>query len=199
MKSLLKIVTTITTTVLLLLSFSHVSAETAYIIDNIRVGLRDAPEGNADKIIVMDSGTRLEIIGSKNGYNQVKTESGREGWVSAVYLQNEPTAALQLQLKEVEFNQQLQILKEELDKFQDQNEQIQNLNLKLEGIISQLREDNHNLTLEMDDIKSKGIFTSEYRLPIILVTFVLFILVGFIAGYSLYHQKVTKRFGGLNV
>jgi SH3 domain protein len=185
---------------------SSINAETAYIIDNIRVGLRNAPSNNADKIIVMDSGTQLEVIGSKNGYNQVKTESGREGWVSPVYLQNEPTAALKLQHREVEFKQQLQIIKEELDKLQDQNgqihaqnEQIQNLNLKLEGIISQLREDNHNLTLEMDVIKSKGIFTSEYRLPIILVTFLLFILVGFIAGYSLYHSKVTKRFGGLNV
>ena len=98
-----------------------------------------------------------------------------------------------------EKSEEFEQLAQELSSTQEQNQQIRELNLKLEGILSQLREDNHNLTLEMDDIKSKGIFTSEYRLPIILVTFVLFIIIGFIGGYSFYHNKILKRFGGLDV
>ena len=96
-------------------------------------------------------------------------------------------------LSDKEINQ----LKNELITSQEQVQQVEELNIKLEGILSQLREDNHNLTLEMDDIKSKGILTSEYRLPIVFVTFILLILVGFIAGYSFYQSKVVKRFGGL--
>ncbi len=182
-----------------LLSTAHSYAETVYIIDNIRVGLRVTANADADKSIVMDSGTKLEVLGQQNGYHKVKTEDGDEGYVSPAYVQSEPTAALQLEQMKIELQEKMAAHQLELQQLNEQNEQVQELNIKLEGILSQLREDNHNLTLEMDDIKSRGIFTSEYRLPVIFITLILFIFVGFVGGYSYYHNKVIKRFGGLEI
>lgn len=81
-------------------------AATAYIIDEIRVSLRDSPcESCAVVERGMPSGTRLEVVESRDGWSRVRTAAGKEGWVLSRYLTNTPIARDQLDTLRLELEQ----------------------------------------------------------------------------------------------
>ena len=74
---------------------SDAGAETRYISDVLHVPLRSGPSGE-HRIIHwgLQSGTALEVLGEDETtrFTQVRTPSGREGWVPSQYLLTEPIA-----------------------------------------------------------------------------------------------------------
>lgn len=91
---------------------SHAQAETQYIVDQLTVPLRRGPT-NGHKILHagLPSGTALEIIGNEdNGYIQVRTPSGTEGWIQTQFLTKEPAARDRV----VQLNKRIESLTTEL-------------------------------------------------------------------------------------
>ena len=76
-----------------------VVAETAYISDTLYVPLRSGP-GNEFRIVnrALRTGTALTLVerDTQNGYYQVRTPSGQDGYVPEQYILLQPPAMLQL-------------------------------------------------------------------------------------------------------
>ncbi|HEY5682763.1 MAG TPA: TIGR04211 family SH3 domain-containing protein [Sulfuricaulis sp.] len=70
-------------------------AETVYIAERIRIGLRaEIPETSA-VVKTVDTGTPLEIIERFDKLTRVRDPQGAEGWVETRYLSSEPPTRLQ--------------------------------------------------------------------------------------------------------
>lgn len=108
---------------LLCLLCTHASAQDGdasrrYISDETAITLRQDKGMNAPVAALLKSGTRVELLedDKASGYARVRVAPGREGWVLARYLSNEPAArerlgAMQSQLTE----QQASVRKLEAD------------------------------------------------------------------------------------
>lgn len=92
----------LTTAMVLVISFAtHGEEEVSsrFIIDKLYVSLREGPDENS--VVVagnLPSGTQLTLIteDKTNGYSQVTTAGGTQGWLKTRYLQKTPTAALKI-------------------------------------------------------------------------------------------------------
>jgi SH3 domain protein len=73
-------------------------AEDRWVTDEFEIMMRSG-KGKGQRIVrQLKSGTRLEVIeiDTQEGYAQVRTSSGQDGWVLSRYLRSSPTAKLQL-------------------------------------------------------------------------------------------------------
>lgn len=70
------------------------AAETAYITDNLRLGLHQAPDTSDRAFRMLESGQELEILSRDRNYANVRLPDGTEGWVKAAYLVDEKPAKL---------------------------------------------------------------------------------------------------------
>ncbi len=69
-------------------------AETAYITDNLRLGLHQAADTSDRAFRTLDSGQELEIISRDRNYANVRLPDGIQGYVKAAYLVFEKPAKL---------------------------------------------------------------------------------------------------------
>ena len=74
-------------------------AQSAWVTDQFEITLRSGPSTSNAIQLMVDSGTRLEVIerDADSGYTNVRTQGGTEGWVLTRYLMSEPSAREQLQ------------------------------------------------------------------------------------------------------
>jgi len=70
------------------------AAETAYITDNLRLGLHQAPDTSDRAFRMLDSGQALEIISRDRNYANVRLPDGAQGYVKAAYLVADKPAKL---------------------------------------------------------------------------------------------------------
>ena len=75
-------------------------AQSAWVSDQFEITLRSGPSTSNAIQLMVDSGTRLEVIerDTESGYTHVRTQGGTEGWVLTRYLMSEPSAREQLQI-----------------------------------------------------------------------------------------------------
>lgn len=84
-------------TVLVLLGiFSAVQADTLYVAERMRVGLRAEAAETSPVVKTVESGAPLEEIERVDNYVHVRDPQGAEGWIEGRYLTTEAPARLQL-------------------------------------------------------------------------------------------------------
>lgn len=84
-------------TVLVLLGiFSAAQAETVYVAERIRIGLRAETAETSAVVKTVETGTPLEVIERLDKFAHVRDSQGAEGWIEARYLTPDPPARLQL-------------------------------------------------------------------------------------------------------
>lgn len=71
-----------------------VQAETAYVTDNLRLGLHNASDTSDRAFRTLDSGQQLEILSRDRNYAHVTLPDGAQGYVKAAYLVDEKPAKL---------------------------------------------------------------------------------------------------------
>ncbi len=98
---------------LLLLPFLAL-AETMYISDNLRVGVRPEPDSRQPPVNVVTTGQRLEVLERRDGFLRIRTAEGVEGWIKEVYAVAEQPAAQRLRALE-KTHAELVAEKEKLD------------------------------------------------------------------------------------
>lgn len=69
-------------------------AETAYVTDNLRLGLHQAPDTSDRAFRYLDSGQEMEILTRDRNYANVRLPDATEGWVKAAYLVDDKPAKL---------------------------------------------------------------------------------------------------------
>ena len=79
---------------LLILLPALAAAETAYVTDNLRLGLHTAEDTSDRAFRYLESGQAMEILIRDRNYANVRLPDGTEGWVKAAYLVDEKPAKL---------------------------------------------------------------------------------------------------------
>lgn len=69
-------------------------AETAYVTDNLRLGLHQAPDTSDRAFRTLESGQTVEILSRDRNYAQVRLPDGATGYLKAAYLVFEKPAKL---------------------------------------------------------------------------------------------------------
>ncbi len=72
------------------------AAETAYVTDNLRLGLHEAADTSGRPFQMLESGQAMEILSRDRNYANVRLPGpeGTEGWVKAAYLVDDKPAKL---------------------------------------------------------------------------------------------------------
>ncbi|MEW6331774.1 MAG: TIGR04211 family SH3 domain-containing protein [Pseudomonadota bacterium] len=84
-------------TVLVLLGiFSAAQAETVYVAERLRIGLRAEVVETSAVVKTVETGTPLEVVERFDKLVRVRDPEGAEGWIEARYLSPEPPARTQL-------------------------------------------------------------------------------------------------------
>ena len=71
-----------------------VLGETAYVTDNLRLGLYATEDTSGRPIRMLDSGQAMEVLSRDRNYANVQLPDASEGWVKAAYLVDEKPAKL---------------------------------------------------------------------------------------------------------
>jgi hypothetical protein len=81
--------------------FSSAQAETVYVAERIRIGLRAEVLETSAVVKSVETGTPLEVLERGDRFVHVRDPQGVEGWIEVRYLSSDPPARLQLvQLQE---------------------------------------------------------------------------------------------------
>jgi SH3 domain protein len=171
-------------------------AETIYVHDYLRVGIRADPNSTDVPVAVVTTGDALEVLEEQDGYYKIRAESGVEGWVSKSYVSNEIPARLLLEKSQKESTRlrdeaktlQGQLM-EKSQQFEEQQQQLSELldeNSKLHQKVSQY----YSATAR--GMKS---YTWLYQFLGIAILFVL----GIYLGVRWERRRVAERLGGLEL
>jgi SH3 domain protein len=189
-------------------------AETLYVGDTLRVGIRPEPSKSVPSISVIKTGAAVEVLERKNSYAKVRTKSGVQGWVKSAYLTRKTPAYNKLKVA----NKTINTLEQQLQALQEKNdERTKKTQQKLQATIKQLQTDKAAMLNEINSLKkqSSTVRSSENTKTditsiklgeidkdlfyIVIGTIFAILILGFLFGVSWYKQQVTKRLGGLSL
>jgi SH3 domain protein len=178
-------------------------AETAYVTDNLRLGIHQASDTSDRAFRTLESGQELEILSRDRNYANVRLPDGVEGYVKAAYLVFEKPAKLivsETQAANDELRQQLEDTKAA---FAKPAETIATLEAQLaeskaaaETSASQVSE----LTTQVEDLRGRQ-DQFKYSMPITWVGGAMFVclLAGFLGGLWWVDRSSRKRHGGIRI
>lgn len=169
-----------------------VLAETAYVSDTLRVGVRPAPDSQAAPIGVVKTGMRLNVLETSNGFVRIKTDNDLQGWVRENYVVKTPPAMIKIKT----LQQRQGTLKGKLKTLEENNQVLQEANRVLNTRVDQLSTERSQWQLAQAraTLNSNEISWYWWLLGALIVAGA-----GFYSGISWYRHLVMKRLGGLRV
>lgn len=171
-------------------------AETVYVSDYLRVGVRPAPDSSEAPVNVVTTGMALEVLQKKNGFVRIRTDSDIEGWVKEVYVVSEMPAGQRLQALETEHSE----LKAQFTELQQQAAQASETNRTLADETQRLKKENVDLQLQLVQLqnanKPRLAESSSFWL---LVGGMLAVFAAFGLGVVVHRLIMRRRFGGLKL
>ncbi len=179
------------------------AAETAYVTDNLRLGLHQAEDTSDRAFRMLESGQALEILSRDRNYANVQLPDGVQGYVKAAYLVDEKPAKLIVAETIAERDALAAELEETRQAFAAPAATIENLRAetadltaRLEGAESQIAE------LKDENAGIQGL-RERYKgsLPLRWVggAIVVCLIVGFLLGLWWVDHRSRKRHGGIRI
>lgn len=178
-------------------------AETAYITDNLRLGLHNAVDTSDRAFRTLESGQALEILSRNRNYAHVRLPDGVEGYVKAAYLVTEKPAKLIV----AESQSTSEALQKEIDElnasFAAPAATIERLQTELtesQATASQYMTEAGEFSAEVDDLRSRQ-EQYKYSLPLLWVggAMLVCLLAGFLAGLWWVDAQSRRRHGGVRI
>jgi SH3 domain protein len=178
-------------------------AETAYVTDQLRLGLHRAEDTSDRSFRTLQSGQQLEILSQTRNYAQVRLPDGTVGHVKVAYLVTEKPAALMVAEMQAE-NERLQ---QELEKTKSQFAGPAATIGALEQQVAEQQaaiEEGARLAAELeaqnDDFASRQ-QQYRYTLPVswVLGATGVCLFAGFLAGLWWLDYRSRKRHGGFRI
>lgn len=126
-------------------------AETSWVSDQFEITMRSGPSTENAIILMLTSGTALEVLESDagNGYAKVRTASGREGWVLSRYLMSQQPARERI----VGLTEELNRARARADSLSGQFEAVKQQQGADSAQIRSLQQDNAALASELEELK----------------------------------------------
>jgi SH3 domain protein len=180
-----------------------VMAETAYVTDNLRLGLHQAADTSDRAFRTLESGQELEVLDRDRNYAHVRLPDGVEGHLKAAYLVFDKPARLIVAETQARVEQLEQELAETQEAFAVPGATIAALKqevvqgqAQLESQTAQVTE----LTAENEKYRDRH-DQFKYSLPLLWVAgaMAVCLLCGFLGGLWLIDRKSRSRHGGFRV
>ncbi len=146
--------TSLLTAALLMLSLlfapSAVFAEERWVTDQFEVMMRSGKSTQQSIVRQLKSGTKVEVLETDQeaGYTRVRVGSGTEGWVLSRYLQNRPTARIQVP----ELEARLRSAEEQKKKLREETAALQRERNQLQRQLDDLQSDNTSTQKQLERI-----------------------------------------------
>lgn len=181
---------------LALLFLAPAMAETVYISDVLRVGVRAEPNSSDVPVTVVTSGAELQVLERQAGHLRVRTANGIEGWISEVYATGELPARLRLERVEKERERLQAELARLRSSSSESGEQVAQLTARIEV----LQAENAQLQARAAELdaqlrREKGGYAWIYYTLALIALFFL----GAYLGVRWDKERVAQRFGGLEL
>lgn len=179
------------------------AAETAYITDNLRLGLHQAEDTSDRAFRMLDSGQALEIISRNRNYANVQLPDGVRGYVKAAYLVADKPAKLIVAETIAERDALLVELEETKRAFAAPAATIQRLKDEAAEFTTKLENANAEITdLKEENASIQGL-KERYKgsLPVSWVGAATGVCLvgGFLLGLWWVDHRSRKRHGGIRI
>ena len=179
------------------------AADTAYVTDNLRLGLHAAEDTSDRAFRFLDSGQAMEVLVRDRNYANVRLPDGTEGWVKAAYLVDEKPAKLIVAETIAERDALAAELESTKQSFAEPAAAID----RLESEVADLRSQLDGAQVQVDELQQENAsirgLKEQYRgsVPIKWVggTIVLCLVIGFLAGLKWVDHRSRKRHGGIRI
>jgi len=171
-------------------------AETVYVSDNLRVGVRPSPDSSIAPINVVTSGMHLTVIDRESGYINIRTNTGITGWVKEVYMTKEVPVREKFKALNIKFEKQSATISE----LEKSIENLTKVKLTLISDLDKERTEKSDIELKLARILEQkyvdNLGNSQFSL--VVLSIVVFVI-AFIIGMLWYRFLVTRRLGGLRL
>ena len=178
-------------------------AETAYVTDNLRLGLYQAADGTGQAFRTLESGQALEILSRDRNYANVQVPDGTVGYVRIAYLVFEKPAKLIVAETQAAYDASQKELADLKNAFAVPAATIESLEQKVLDSQAMLDESNARISQlqAANDKFEKRHDQFKYSLPLSWVTGALglCLLGGFLAGLWWIDHRSRKRHGGIRL
>ena len=179
------------------------AAETAYVTDNLRLGLHQADDTSDRAFRMLESGQALEILSRNRNYANVQLPDGVQGYVKAAYLVDEKPAKLIVAETIAERDSLVAELEETRQAFagpaatiQGLKDEAAELKLKLDGAESQIAElQDENASIQGMKERYKGSLPLRWVAGATIVC----LIGGFLLGLWWVDHQSRKRHGGIRI
>lgn len=180
-----------------------VLAETAYITDNLRLGLHQAADTSDRQFRTLESGQVLEILSRDVNYANVRLPDGVEGYVKAAYLVFDKPAKLIVAETQAAADSLQGELEELKAAFAAPAATIETLQQQLDTSTAAIESRDSEvaaLSAELSDFRNRQ-DAYKYSLPFKWVGGAMFVclLAGFLLGLWWIDQRIRSRHGGVRV
>lgn len=177
--------------------------ETAYVTDNLRLGIHQAADTSDRAFDSLESGQELEIISRDRNYANVRLPNGREGYVKAAYLVFDKPAKL-IVAQTLSENESLQAELDELRAaFAEPSARISALEAELASSMASSGENESTiaaLTAEVEDYRGRqSLYKYSVPLPWMGGALLVCLLAGFLFGLWWVDQRSRRRHGGIRI
>lgn len=179
------------------------SAETAYVTDNLRLGLHQEPDTSDRAFRYLDSGQAMEILTRDRNYANVRLPDATEGWVKAAYLVDDKPAKLIVAEITAERDALMAELEETKHAFAAPAATIENLRNDALAFDAQLAEADATIAnLQGENASYQGL-KEQYRgsLPLTWVAGAIGVclVAGFLFGMWWVDRRSRIRHGGIRI
>lgn len=159
----------------------NVAAETVYVGDNQRIGVRPEPGTATAPIVVVSTGDLVDVLEVGRDYTRIKTAKGVEGWVRNTYLSKTPPASSLIG----EIRKNYEQAQNELAERNKQNQDLENK-------IKQLNEEANKLHQQLGALRPDSTNTWIFM----IIATVSLCGLAFTLGILWNKQQVAKKLGG---
>jgi SH3 domain protein len=178
-------------------------AETAYVTDNLRLGLHQAADTSDRAFRTLESGQTVEILARDRNYAHVRLPDGVQGYLKAAYLVFEKPAKLIVTETQAENDKLLKELEDTKKAFAGPAATIDALESDVVEYKTALDESSakvEELTRENDKFRRRH-DGYKYSMPFPWVASALGValLAGFLIGLWLVDYRSRKRHGGIRI
>ena len=179
------------------------AADTAYVTDNLRLGLHAAEDTSDRAFRFLDSGQEMEVLVRGRNYANVRLPDGTEGWVKAAYLVEEKPAKLVVAETIAERDALAAELEQARASFAEPAQTIDRLRGETEDLTARLEAAQIEASSLREEVAAIQGLKEQYRGAVPLkwvggVIFVCFVL-GFLAAMWWSDRQNRKRHGGIRI
>ncbi len=179
------------------------AADTAYVTDNLRLGLHNAEDTSDRAFRILESGQPMEILIRAGNYANVRLPDGTEGWVKTAYLVSDKPAKLIV----AETMQERDALAAELEEtraaFAEPAATIENLQSETSDLTARLETAQTEIATLQEANASIDALKARYKgsLPLTWVggALVVMLVLGFLGGLWYTDYRSRKRHGGIRI